>query len=113
MELIAIPAVTGIVGYFIGKTKGRPGLGALIGFVIGPIGLLIVCFLKDIRNRCQYCGGVLNDGATFCPHCRRNLFDRKSVKKKQCPHCRKYVLDSVLSPGLNSCPFCGGEFDME
>ena len=37
--------ICGIVGYLIGKGKGRGGLGLLLGALLGVIGLLIIALI--------------------------------------------------------------------
>jgi hypothetical protein len=61
--------VWGILGGLIGGLKGRAFLGTLLGAALGPIGLLLALFVKDLRERCIRCRGVVPDGATVCMHC--------------------------------------------
>lgn len=42
-----------VAGYFIGKRKGQPIGGAIWGLILGPIGIFIVSFAKDMRPRPQ------------------------------------------------------------
>jgi hypothetical protein len=37
--------IWGICGFKIGKGRGRPGLGAVLGFLIGLVGLLILVII--------------------------------------------------------------------
>lgn len=40
----------GVIGHFIGKTKGRPVEGAVLGMLLGPIGWAVVYFGPDYRT---------------------------------------------------------------
>ena len=44
-------AVCGVIGYVVGETKGRPGQGAVLGALLGPIGWLLVYFGPDYRKK--------------------------------------------------------------
>lgn len=35
-------AFTAVLGYVIGKRRGRPVLGLLLGFVMGPLGPVVI-----------------------------------------------------------------------
>lgn len=49
--VLAIGAVNAVIGALIARKAGREGSGALWGFLLGPIGWLIACFLKDLRPK--------------------------------------------------------------
>jgi hypothetical protein len=56
--IIVIGMIVGpLVGYFIGKPKGLGGLGAVLGFLLGFIGWIIVAVMKgnnlNIDNNTQ------------------------------------------------------------
>ena len=72
--LLACWCFSAVVGYFIGSSKGDPVGGAVWGFVLGPIGWLIVAMSKDGRKKCPHCGGVLGAGrVTRCKNCGQAL----------------------------------------
>jgi hypothetical protein len=47
--LIGISSV--IAGYLIGKRKDRKILGGVLGFLLGPIGVLVILFLPETAKR--------------------------------------------------------------
>lgn len=64
----------GLVGIVIGKTRARHPLASfVIGFVLGPIGWLILAFGFDNRRKCAACLGPIVAGATRCRHCGHEL----------------------------------------
>lgn len=65
--------VSSAIGYLIGRTRKREAFGLLMGFLLGPIGWLIVALLPKIGAKCPSCLGVVNDGATKCVHCGSSL----------------------------------------
>lgn len=72
--LLACWCFSGVVGYFIGGTKGNAGSGAVWGFLLGPIGWLIVAVSKDGRKKCPHCGGTLGEGrVSRCKNCGQSL----------------------------------------
>jgi hypothetical protein len=58
-----------IVGYFIGRSKGTPQRGAIVGGILGPLGWLIMLMLPNIRPICPYCKGYIVEGAQKCKNC--------------------------------------------
>ena len=65
--------VNPVVGYFIGKSKGRATGGVLLGFLVGPLGWLLVAVGPDRRPKCPLCKGAVEAGATKCKNCGGNL----------------------------------------
>jgi hypothetical protein len=47
---IILAAGMAAAGYFIGNTKGRGGLGVILGLFLGPIGWVIVLLLPAQTN---------------------------------------------------------------
>lgn len=71
MIFLIIWIVCGILGAVIGSNKGVGCLGAILGFVLGPLGLLIVVVTPDeTRVECPFCREKINKAAVVCPHCR-------------------------------------------
>lgn len=48
--IVLILIVIGFLGYQIGLRKGRPVLGACLGFVLGLIGLVIIAIIPRKQN---------------------------------------------------------------
>lgn len=78
-----------IIGTAIGHNKGRAGEGALLGFVLGPIGILIALCLKSQKE-------LEERNTKECPHCA----ERVAVAAKLCKHCGQAV------PIAFNCPSC-------
>jgi uncharacterized membrane protein YfcA len=50
--ILAVGAlVCGVIGYFIGKSKGRPGAGFVLGFFLGFLGWIIAAVVPKTRHR--------------------------------------------------------------
>ena len=62
-----------VVGWAIGQTKSRGGQGALLGCLLGPIGLLFCLTMGDQTPRCPTCREKVELGAVLCWHCRQPL----------------------------------------
>lgn len=92
MEFWLISAVLcGAFGFLIGRGVERPGMGALLGFLFGPLGLILILLfgLSDgsprrapsrrrvsagpVRVPCPMCKEMIIKGAAICPHCRSEL----------------------------------------
>jgi len=73
LEFIVLWFLFGIVAALIGKNKGQGCLGFIVGFLLGPIGLIIMIFTRGNRRRCPHCKELINKDASVCPHCRREV----------------------------------------
>lgn len=54
-------------------------LGLIVGFFLGPLGILIVLFLQPSQARqmkgkreCPHCKEAMKREASVCPHCHRD-----------------------------------------
>jgi hypothetical protein len=69
-------AVCGVVGYYLGGTKGQPIGGFLTGVLLGPLGwMLIIIFGNSGARKCQDCRAVVDADARKCRHCGSVLAD--------------------------------------
>ena len=67
-------AISAVIGSLLGNTlKDRPGAGAVLGLLLGPIGWLAVFFLEDNQRLCPKCKDRVPADATICRHCRSQL----------------------------------------
>jgi hypothetical protein len=72
--LLAWAAYFGTLGAIIAYFKRAPGIGAMLGGLFGPLGV-VAAFAVDNRPSCSNCSGRLEDGAETCPHCHVALYD--------------------------------------
>jgi hypothetical protein len=89
LVVLLIWVACGVAGWKIGDNKGRPGLGAVLGFLLGLIGLLIVALIPSAQAArpqvawappdappppptlvaCPWCGQTMPAATTACPRC--------------------------------------------
>lgn len=63
--VILVELACGFAGYAIGRSKGRPGLGAGLGVLLGIIGLVIIALIP--ARRPQMVGPMATPMASFPP----------------------------------------------
>lgn len=73
MEFLIFWIICGIVAGMIGSGKGQGCFGFIIGFLLGPIGIIIALISKGNRKQCPYCKEYINKDATRCPKCQSDL----------------------------------------
>jgi len=69
MEYLLWFVICAAVGGAIGRAKGRPSAGTLFGFLLGPIGWLLVAIGPNMGPKCSECGGNVVPGARKCKNC--------------------------------------------
>lgn len=67
------------VGLAAGYTRGRPGLGLLLAFVLGPIGWCVLMCVPSARPACPNCRAKQTEKAWekgrqywYCPACKHS-----------------------------------------
>jgi hypothetical protein len=62
----------GIAAAMIAAKKGRAGQGLVLGFLLGPFGILFALLMSGNRSQCPACKSMIPE-ATICPYCRSAL----------------------------------------
>ena len=75
-------SISSVIGYLIGKSKGKPDKGAIAGFFLGPVGWLLIIISPDDSPKCPYCRENVARGAIRCKGCTARI-PRCSACKKQ------------------------------
>jgi len=103
--------ISGLIGGCIAHSRGRTTLGFLLGFLLGPIGWLLVLLAKDQRAKCPHCQGVLPaKSVTKCMHCASDLTE-EDAQLLQCPRCSHRFLWTAKARALGKCPKCNQPFN--
>ena len=66
--------VSFLISVVIGTRKGNPIGGASLGYLLGPLGAIIV-LLSGNKNRkaCPYCADKKQKKAILCPHYNKDV----------------------------------------
>lgn len=62
-----------VAAALIGASKGRGGLGFLLGLLFGPFGILFAALSSGNRRECPSCKSKIHPEATVCPVCRSGV----------------------------------------
>ena len=73
MELVVLWLLCGVVAAVIAARKGSAGVGLVLGFFLGPFGIIIAAVMKGDRRECPQCREWIHREATICPKCRSSL----------------------------------------
>jgi len=60
-----------LLSTYIGYQKGNLVAGILLGYVLGPIGVICIYLSKDRKHMiCQSCNSKIHVKSYFCPQCK-------------------------------------------
>jgi len=75
--IFVVAAIFAIIGGIIGGIRGMPLPGILLGFFLGPIGVIIIIVMvatsKKGKKKCPDCANWVNDDAKICSHCKHKF----------------------------------------
>jgi hypothetical protein len=71
--LFLIATVWGAIGVGIGVPKGQPIAGGFLGFLLGPLGILLLVISSGKLVPCPSCCQKIKKGALTCKHCGTNV----------------------------------------
>lgn len=82
MIFVVIWVICGVFAYMIADSRGGSGpMGAVLGFLLGPIGVLCAFFMGGeeakaaqqievgAKKKCPRCAELVQPGALVCKHC--------------------------------------------
>src|SRR5579872_6914884 len=109
MELVLLFwIICGIGAAYVASSRGASGcLWAFIGFLLGPIGLLMA-FASDSGRKCPHCQSGIHKDATRCPKCQAE-FGKSGESPRNAENERTQRLVDALSnksAGNFRCPKC-------
>jgi hypothetical protein len=72
--IVIVALLLGLIPASIARSKGQPFLFFwLMGALLFPIFLVVAIVMKSVRRRCPHCRETVQDDASVCPHCQRDL----------------------------------------
>ena len=112
MELLVIFwVVCGIGAGFVASSRGANGCAWLtIGFLLGPIGVLMA-FAAKSPYACPYCKSAVEKGATRCPKCQSTLGEAEPPAQKMRTTYRCRGCKTEIDPSMPECPGCHSLID--
>jgi len=90
-------SVMALIGYLLGQSRGKPVRGAMIGFLLGPVGWFLIVLSPNENPMCPYCKGTIVHGAQKCKNCGSRI--------PRCPSCNKQLGLKRMA----ECKHCGEE----
>jgi len=73
MLFVVIWLLCGVAAAMIGSQKGEGCLAFIIGFLLGPFGILFALLSSGNRKTCPFCKEKIHKDAVVCPRCQREL----------------------------------------
>lgn len=96
--------ICGVLGGIVGSAKHSAGAGFLLGFLFGPVGVLITLAL-DGRPKCHACKSRIDPEASVCPQCGASLKrHEQQAAIFHCPNCRRSI--AADDSDVMTCPRC-------
>ena len=71
-----------IVGALIGLPTGRPGIGALLGTFLGPLGWCIMGMANLSMSKCPACLSLVPAKASRCRYCGEEAGEQEPVRRE-------------------------------
>ena len=113
VELIIGALLLGIASAVVGSKKNAASQGFFLGFLLGPIGLIITIFIKGNRRPCPRCLEFIDPAATKCSKCGSDISPTNAStaigvdsEMKKCPACAEMIKLEAIK-----CRYCGLDFD--
>ncbi|WP_447979044.1 hypothetical protein [Candidatus Nitrospira bockiana] len=98
----------GILATTIAAKRQRGLVGALLGFGLGFLGLLIVLAVYRNRRPCPSCRELLHREARICPHCRKPVSRAGAIEDEdEIDVCAFERCARRIPAGSRQCPHCG------
>jgi len=74
MLYLILWVLCGAIAAYMYQQKGQSqGVGFLVGFLLGPIGILLVLLSPSTLITCPYCAEKIQPEAKICKHCGQNI----------------------------------------
>jgi hypothetical protein len=107
-----VALVCGAIGANIGSDSGNEGQGFAWGFLLGPLGLIIIAVISSsdtqgrgrqqvasgTKKQCPACMEFIHVEASVCPHCRRDIPKPAPAAVAPPPPVSSQLWDSLLPP---------------
>jgi hypothetical protein len=92
--IIPLWILCGLIGAAVGSSKNLGPPGFVLGFLLGPIGIMIVVMMSGNRIPCPFCREKMNRRATVCPHCQRDVGARAMPIPRR--HASGYLMNLLI-----------------